>query len=311
MNNNSNQQDNNNEIDLLHVSNSIKKGFNNSLKIIPLSIKFIKKNILILIGLFVIGAIGGFFYNKMNLQYRSNIIVTPNFDTVDYLNEKIAQLNANIQQKDTAFFNKIGIDKSMEISSVSIKPIPDLYKFLNEEDKYYDIFKTLSENSDAKKVSEDLSTSKYFSKHLITITSKKKTDKKVLDQIVKYINSSNFYEVYRVEILQNLKDKIVINDSTILQIDAILKKAGSPSTNTTISLNNDSQLTELVNEKLKLVKENHQLKVHQFNLKYIVTPVNYSENIEDHSGLKGKYHLIFPALLIGLFIIISLIRKFK
>ena len=93
MDNNSTQQENN-EIDLLQVSNSIKKGLQNTLSFIPKTFLFIKKNILILISLLIIGGIGGFFYNRYAEKYESNIIVTPNFNSVDLLNEKIILLNS-------------------------------------------------------------------------------------------------------------------------------------------------------------------------------------------------------------------------
>lgn len=311
MDNNSTQSPSNNEIDLLKVSNSLKNGLTKSLKIIPNTINFIKRNILILVGLLIVGGISGFFYNKYEKAYNSNIIVTPNFETVDYLYEKVTLLNSHIQQNDKDFLQKVGIDSSYKIYKVEVKPISDLYKFLNQEDKYFDIFNTLSENNDAKKVAEDFSTSKNFPKHLLTVSSKTKIDQKVLDNIVKYINKSDHYQIVRVEILNNFEDKIVVNDSIIKQIDAILKNAGAAKNNSSIFFNEQSQLNDLIVQKNKAVEENHYLKVEKLNLKYIVAPLDFSKNIEDNTGLKGNYHLVFPLILIGLFIVISLIKKVK
>ena len=64
---------------------------------------------------------------------------------IDYLNQKIAQFNTNLLQRDTMFLNKVGVDQSLGVFKIEVTPIDDLYKFLNQEDKYYDIFKTLSE----------------------------------------------------------------------------------------------------------------------------------------------------------------------
>lgn len=311
MDNNSTQSSSNNEIDLLKVSNSLKNGLTKSLKIIPNTLNFIKRNILILVGLLIIGIVAGYFYNKYEKAYNSNIIVTPNFETVDYLYEKITLLNSHIQQNDKDFLQKVGINPSYKIYKVEVKPISDLYRFLNQEDKYFDIFNTLSENNDAKKVAEDFSTSKNFPKHLLTVSSKTKIDQKVLDNIIKYLNTSDYYQVARVQVLKNSNEKIVINDSIIKQIDAILKNAGTAKNNTSIFFNEQSQLNDLIDQKNKAVAENHYLKVEKFNLKYIVAPLDFSKNIEDNTGLKGKYHLVFPLILIGLFIVISLIKKVK
>lgn len=311
MDNNSTQSPSNNEIDLLKVSNSLKNGLTKSLKIIPNTINFIKRNILILVGLLIVGSISGFFYNKYEKAYNSNIIVTPNFETVDYLYEKVTLLNSHIQQNDKDFLQKVGINPSYKIYKVEVKPISDIYKFLNQGDKYFDIFNTLSENNDAKKVAEDFSTSKNFPKHLLTIGSVSKIDQKVLDNIIKYLNTSDYYQVARVQVLKNSNEKIVINDSIIKQIDAILKNAGTAKNNTSIFFNEQSQLNDLIDQKNKAVAENHYLKVEKFNLKYIIAPLDFSKNIEDNTGLKGKYHLVFPLIFIGLFIVISLIKKVK
>lgn len=55
------------------------------------------------------------------LKNESNIIVTPNFNSVDLLNEKIILLNSKIQQNDTIFLNKIGINKTSMITKISVK----------------------------------------------------------------------------------------------------------------------------------------------------------------------------------------------
>ena len=132
-----------------------------------------------------------------------------------------------------------------------------------------------------------------------------------MDNIVKYINTSDHYQIVRVEILNNFEDKIVVNDSIIKQIDAILKNAGAAKNNSSIFFNEQSQLNDLIVQKNKAVEENHYLKVEKLNLKYIVAPLDFSKNIEDNTGLKGKYHLVFPLILIGLFIVIRLIKKVK
>ncbi|MEG0188490.1 hypothetical protein [Algoriella sp.] len=311
MDNNSTHSTSNNEIDLLKVSNSLKNGLIKSLRIIPLTIDFIKKNIFIIVGLLIIGVVAGFYYNKKEKAYNSNIIVTPNFETVDYLYEKVALLNSHIQQNDQEFLQENKIDPSYKIYKVEVKPISDLYRFLNQGDKYFEIFNTLSENNDAKKVAEDFSTSKNFPKHLITVSAKGKIDQKVLDAIIKYINTSDYYQPVRAQVLENTKAKVIINDSIIKQIDGILNNAGSAKNNTSVYINEQSQLNDLINQKNRLVEDNHYFKISIPNLKYIIAPLDFSKNIEDYSGFKGKYHLIFPLILIGLFIVISLIRKIK
>lgn len=61
------------------------------------------------------------------------------------------------------------------------------------------------ENDDTS-AAEDPSTSKNFTNHLITINSNEKIEEKVLgNNIVKYLNTSKTYEVFRIEIFYKCK----------------------------------------------------------------------------------------------------------
>ena len=127
--------------------------------------------------------------------------------------------------------------------------------------------------ADLEKVAEDFSTSKNFPKHLITVSAKGKIDQKVLDAIIKYINTSDYYQPVRAQVLENTKAKVIINDSIIKQIDGILNNAGSAKNNTSVYINEQSQLNDLINQKNRLVEDNHYFKISIPNLKYIIAPL--------------------------------------
>lgn len=306
MNNSTNQ----NEIDLTEVSNSVKSGFRTLSHYIYQFIKFIKRNIFIFLALFIIGAVLGYFLDKTNKKYESKIIVMPNFNTVDFLYTKVDLLNSKIEQNEHAFLDSLNITTDKKIGKIEIEPIANLYQFLNEEEFYYNTFKTLSENSDAKKVMEDITTSKNFKNHLITIKSKELIDQKVLEKVVDFINTSDYYQLLRKDIYDNAVNQIRINDSTIVQIDAILNSipnsVGAP---TSIYSTEKSQLNDLIEQKIDLSKRNQELKVHLHNLEYVVTPLSYIPNLEDKTDLTSKMTLILPLLFIGIFIVIRLVKK--
>lgn len=302
----------NNEIDLIDVSKSIKDTFSFTKKRIKGFVTFIKKNIIMLLILFVLGAAGGFLIDKYKKKYISTIIVSPNFETVDYLYEKIKLLDAKIGQEDQVSFRKeYGIPENL-LTEVQITAVPDIYTLARRKESNYNVFKTLTENANASKVMEDYATSKHYSKHLITINSKGKIDKKTAEGIVTFLNTSDFYSHLRKEILNNVKDQIKVNDSVVKQIDAILNNIPNENTtSSTIYLSETQNLNQLVQEKLDLVEESHQLKVHTYELEYIITPINYSLNLNDKKGLNGKYKYVLPILFVFLFLIFSSVRKFK
>lgn len=300
-----------NEIDLLKISNSFSKSFNRIFEKFIDFLKFIKRNILYIILLFAIGAGAGYFYDQQFKKYYSDIIVSPNFQTVDFLYSQIDVVNSRIEQNDQPFLKSLGITPEDKITQVSVKPITDIYKLVDENDNYLELFKTMTENNDAKKIIEEYSTSKNFPLHLVTVNSGKMITQDQLIKIMKFVNKSEFYEKSRIDILNNLENKIVRNNVTIEQINNILNKVGSnTSVNATVFYNDNQQLSDLLKHKNSLIKENHELAVHKKYLDYIVTPISYSANIKDKSGLTGKMKFIFPIIFVGAFFAFSFIRKY-
>lgn len=300
-----------NEIDLLKITDSFSKSFNRIFDKFIGFLKFIKRNILYILLLFAIGGTAGYFYDKQNKKYYSDIIVSPNFQTVDFLYSQIDVINSRIEQNDEVFLNSLGITPKDKISKISVKPITDIYKLVDDNENYLELFKTMTENNDAKKIIEDYSTSKNFPLHLVTVNSGQMIAQDQLTQLMKFVNKSEFYEKSRIDILKNLENKIGRNNVTIEQINNILNKVGSnTSVNATVFYNDNQQLSDLLNHKNSLIRENHELTVHKKYLDYIVTPISYSTNILDKSGLTGKMKFIFPIIFVGAFFAFSFVRKY-
>lgn len=300
----------NNEIDLLKVTDNLSKNLSNSIQHFKSFLKFLKKNILYIILVFILGAVAGFFYDKFNKTYYSNIIVSPNFETVDYLYDKVELLNSNVSQEKEQTLADLKIDESKKIGKIEVEPIEDIYKFIKKEIAYLEVFKIMSENNDAKKVIEDYATSKNFNLHKITVNSSSKITEEDLQQFIKYINDSKYYNEMRVKILTNLDDQIRTNQVSIAQIDSILNTAPSKNKiNSSLSVNDNSELNNLLHNKKALVHENHELTVHKSNLDYIITPINYAPNIINKKGLNGKMKFVFPVIFVGGFIILAFGRR--
>ena len=241
--------------------------------------------------------------------YESKILVTPNFQTVDYVYNKVDVVDSRLRDNDTVFLNKLGINKDYKVKTIEIKPLSDIYNLVQKDDKNYDVFKTMSDNADAKGVIEDFITSKNFDKHIITVNSKRLIPQKTLENIMQFLNSGEFYQVLRKDIADNLTDKIQLNDSVIAQIDGILNDFNAnPGGN--VFLSEKAQLSELVAQKIDIIEENQQLKVHRHNLDYIVTPLDYSVNLLQKEGLRGKYKIIIPLVFLGLFLLFLLVKRY-
>ncbi|WP_068596690.1 hypothetical protein [Vaginella massiliensis] len=300
------------EIDFIDVSRSINNSFQRISAFFYSIVLFIKRKFFVLLTLLIAGGVIGYFIDQYNKKYESNIIMMPNFQTVDYFYEKVNQLNSKIELGDLPFLQSVGLNPEDKIIEVKVEPIVDIYRFLNEEEVYYNTFKTLSENADARKVIEDYATSKNYKNHLLTIRSKKMLNQDVIQKVVQYINASDYYQILRVEIERNMKNQIAINDSTIRQIDNILNSVPlGTGTGATIYSSEKSSLNDLITQKIELSQRNHELKVHLHNLDYIVTPMSSSLNLEGKTSILGKFKFVLPIFFVVLFILFSAFRKIR
>mgnify|MGYP000057620634 CR=1 FL=1 len=90
------------EIDLGQIRIGIKKFFNGIINSIFDVIFFVKKKIIVIGTLFLIGIVLGFFIDK-NPVYTQDITVIPNFGSNEYLYKKVE----NNKEKDSAYHGGI------------------------------------------------------------------------------------------------------------------------------------------------------------------------------------------------------------
>ena len=116
----------NQEIDLSMISNKINGFFGRIGTSIYRGIVFFKRNLLFTSILVVAGVGLGIFLDTTNKSYDSEIIVKPNFGSIDYLYSKIDLLESKIKERDTLFLKSIGIEKPKNINLIEIEPVIDI-----------------------------------------------------------------------------------------------------------------------------------------------------------------------------------------
>lgn len=299
------------EIDLNTVYNGFAvvgkriSGFFSHLFSIVLRYKFI------ILGLFLLGAALGYYLDKTSKVYENRLYVKPNFDSVDYLYDQVELLNAKLKEGDTVFLSKIGLQKK-ELFSIEIEPVIDVYKFVSANASHYDLIKLFAEDGDLNKVVKDNNTSKYYQVHSIVFKSIQGnlTDSTVQD-LMKYFNSSEYFITSGKVIVQNYKNRIELIDQTVLQINGVLEsmKVGEPNRSSAVTINDNSNIAELVQRKVDLIKEKEYLLTVLFDTDATVKAVSSSLNIRDFSGLNNKKKLVFPFVFASLFVLVMLFKK--
>lgn len=304
------------EIDLSLISKKIGGFFQNINALIFNCIQFVFRNKIVIAILLILGVGLGIFLDTTQKTYDHQIIVTPNFGSTDYLYSKVDLLNSKIKENDTMFLKEIGIKDPKKISKIDIRPIVDVYRFIENNTQNFEMLKLLAEDGDLKKIVEDNLTSKNYTYHLISYSTKDLTSiEKTVNPLMTYFNNSDYYKIIKKEYLNNIQIKMVANDSTIAQIDGVLnqfsKTVGhNQKSDKLVYYNENTQLNDVIKTKDELILEQGAHRLELFNLNEIVKENSFTLNIKNIQSVNGKMKLILPLLFIGLFLLGYFFRAF-
>lgn len=304
------------EIDLGQVFQKINGLFQSLVDKIFDGILFIKRNS-IYIGLILIIGLGlGYYMDKTNKTYTHEVIVTPNYSSVDYLYSKIALLNAKKKENDTLFFTNLGFKNVKNLGSIEIEPVIDIYKFIDGNPENFELIKLMAEEGDITKIMEGDITSKNYPYHLITLSTNGNTEQKnSIDPLLKFLNDSDYYNAIKVQYLENQKIKLAANDSIIKQIDKLIegfsKSASSASrTDKMVYISDNNQINEIITTKNNLTKDQGDIKISLLNNNEVIKKVSNTLNIKATKGLNGKMKFVVPIVFLFLFFAFIFLKNF-
>jgi hypothetical protein len=287
------------EIDLSYLSKKTANLFDNLGYSIYQFIKFLLKNIWIILGLVVVGAaIGYFLDNRSEEVYKHEVIVIPNFNSTSYLYNSIE----NMKFKDS------------KITNAQVAPIIDIYQFIQERYQNLEIAKYMSENNiQVDKFTDKNAVEKLYRYHLLTVYTKGEDKSgKIIDSLLNKLNSDPYY-LSRQKIEQrNLQLTISELGKSIESVNTILNKIGQSSSSGELNIEMYSELNNLINSKKSLVDDNNKAQVYQLEQSKIIYDSARVMNIKDSSVPKM---IVLPILLFALFIVgnilFRLFNKYK
>ena len=183
------------EVDLSLISQKIGNFFDGISNFIFNCIQFVLRHSIIFAILIVVGAALGFYLDKVNKTYDHVIVVKPNFGSTDYLYAKIELLSARIMERDTAFLKSIDIQNPSKFTKIDIEPVIDIYQFVNDRnERNFELLKLMAEDSDIKKIVEEKETSKNYTFHVISFSTRNfTTTEKTIQPLLEFINNSDYY----------------------------------------------------------------------------------------------------------------------
>jgi hypothetical protein len=304
------------EVDLGQIFGKIGSFFEEIRFKIFKAIQFIKKKIIILIALVVIGSVLGYLLDQNTKVYSHEIIATPNFGTVDYLYEKIDLLNSKINDKNINFLKTLKFKNPDKIKKIKIEPVVDIYTFVNnntaiatsaQNTQNFELVKLLSEDGDIEKVIKDKLTSKNYSQHNITILTEEMSNKQdLIKPLLDYLNDNKYYNDIQKIFLDNIKNRIKQDQIIVNQIDILLNEFSSNSNSSRndklVYYNDNTQLNDLISQKSAIIGGIGFQKTQLLDLNKIINDKSVLMNKKYTKGINNKMKFILPFLLVFLFL---------
>jgi hypothetical protein len=264
-----------------------------------------------------VGFGAGFYLDITQKTYNNQIIVEPNFESTDYLYSKIDLIESKIKEGDTVFLKEVvGIKNPKEILKIEIKPIIDVYKFIENKAENFELIKLMAEDGDIQKIIKDNLTSKNYRFHTISfITNESISDKGTVQPLLSFLNDTDYYKKIQKEVLNNIQVKMSQNDTIISQINGVLNEFsntinGSKKSDKLVYYNENTQLNDVIKTKDALIKEQGIHRVELVGFDKIIKDDSAIINIKNIKSINGKLKFILPFVLIFGFIFVGFFGRF-
>ena len=315
----SNKNEQNNipeEIDLYNLRAVISKAINN---VVMNTFLFFKKNAYKLVLLLFCGALLGGLADYFTRSYVAEVVVNSNFTTNDYLYSRVDQLNNHfIQNKN----KELPISNYKKFSRIEVEPVIDVYSFVSnttlnvannaQNSQNFEMLKLMAEKGDINNIIKDEITSKNYYFQKINIISKEKVEEKDIKSVINYLNKDKYFDSILHLNIQNIKDRIVKNDSTISQINKLIQSYTSSIAQGSANVmfkNDNSEVNSLITQKNELISKIEEDKLSLISQNKIIKDSTIVYNQINNKGIANKLKFIFPILFIFLFLCISYLKS--
>jgi hypothetical protein len=295
------------EIDLGYLIKKIDLLFRNCIKLLFALFTFILKFKILFFGILVLSIIYGYYKDtRVTVLYNNQAIIIPNFESVDYLYDRVDALNAKVRGKDSLYLKRILDTNYRKLRGIEIEPIPDIYNFASRSRENIDVLRILFQNQDFSEFVDDIATSKYYKYHRINFKILGEYhSQEMVNSLFDYLNTNEHFSNYQQITIETSNYELRQIDLTISQIDSILKAAASfaaeNKSNQSVFINDNSQLNNLIVSKQRLIEDRHKLLIRKADQNKIIKPVKIDYNLYPDSRFRISNKVKYPVLFFFLF----------
>lgn len=309
------------EIDLGQLLQLIKKGFHNLGNFFLRIFIYLRKNILKLIGLVVLGlAISSGLNQIISKKLKTDVIVRPNFESKNYLYDVVDEVSANLKARNEGFFSTMDISVEdlkgfkIEVEAIEEEEVKTDDAVLNEM-KYLEILENFKTESFVMDILRSELSEKSAVDHKITFTYRDATKgPEVAEKLMNYINTNKYFNDLRMVYSENAKSRIEKNIKLIEQVDelvnnyskALLSEKPKPGSGVVyMEKENSLNVPSLLAMKNKLLKEIEVKKLEIAQQTGVLSVLNFGKTQEVKKSFFNQTHFLIPSLLVIGFLLLS------
>jgi len=309
------QNNNDQEIDLLTVFGRIGDFFEWINSMLFRMIQFFVKNAIVVVVLGIVGVAIGTYLDSTQKTYDQRIIVAPNFGSSDYLYSKINLLKAKIAEVDTIYLKEVvGLQQPKILKRIDIKAITDVYQFIEDKDKNFDLIKLMSEDAGLQKVLSDSITSKNYTYHKIYLTTNSLVnDQDFVQPLLNYLNKSDYYNKIQAISYKNLQYEIVQNDTILAQINTVLNgfsNGKNAKNDKLVYYNENTQLNDVIRTKEDIIRNQGKNRTKLVRFDKTIKEISATLNVKKSQKIYANLIYVLPVLFVLLFVLIRMFVTF-
>lgn len=318
--NKGNQPSTSDEIDPGQLFKIIGQGFNNLFRGILRVFLYLKRNILWLIGLSIIGVVLGIVLKSfMGYKHELTVIVSPQLDNTDYLQDVVGEIQANLKAEDTTFFKQMGMDisylKDFEIELTPLREAKTDAK--SSRMVFLEALREFGNNEAIGDIVRAELQDQTTKDHRITFYFKDPVKgEEYSRKLISYINSNDYYNSLNATYAENAQNRIQRNDSLIVQIDRLIQGytqrmlSESVISQGQIILDNEEPLNipSLFDLKNRLIRDSEEKKLELIRRQDAIRVASFGKPHRLIIPLFGKKIVYTPLLLILGFFAVSFLK---
>lgn len=312
------------EIDLGQLLHLIKKGFQGFGNFILRIFIYLRKNILKLIGLVVLGVAISYGLNQIiSKNLKTDVIVRPNFDSKNYLYDVVDEISANIGAKNEFFFSTIDVSVKdiegfkIEVEAIEEEDVKTDEGILNDM-KYLEVLENFKDESFVIDILRSELSEKSVIDHKITFIYKDAIKgSSIAKKLISYINTNKYFDDLKLIYLDNAKSRIEKNSQLIAQVDtlvsnyskALLSEKQKPGSGVVyMEKENALNVPALLIMKDELLKEIEVKKLEVAQQTGVLSILNFGKTQEIKKTFFNQTYFFIPTLLLVGFLLLSFLQ---